>query len=67
MENKIKLKAYTVLELARIYEVSDRTMKKWIKPFEEEVGPKIGYFYNIVQVKKIFEKLGVPGDSVSDL
>lgn len=62
MKNTIQLKPYTVLELARIYGVSDRTMKKWIRPFENEVGTKIGYFYTVVQVKIIFEKLGIPGE-----
>ena len=62
----IKLKPYTVLELARLYGVSDRTMKKWIKPFEAEIGIKIGYFYTIAQVKIIFERLGTPGDIIND-
>ena len=60
-KQQITLKPYTVLELARMYEVSDRTLKKWLKPFEEEVGKKNGYFYTIAQVKIIFEKLGMPG------
>lgn len=64
--NTIQLKPYTVLELARLYSVSDRTMKKWLKPFEPEVGNKIGYFYTIAQVKIIFEKLGMPGNFISD-
>lgn len=62
----IKLKPYTVLELARLYGVSDRTMKKWLKPFEIEIGNKIGYFYTIAQVKIIFERLGMPGDIIND-
>jgi len=60
--SKIQLKPYTVLDLAKIYGVSDRTMKKWIKPFECQIGQKIGYFYTVAQVKTIFEKLGLPGD-----
>ena len=64
--NSIQIKPYTVLELARLYGVSDRTIKKWIKPFEQEIGKKIGYFYTIAQVKIIFEKLGLPGDFIND-
>jgi transposase len=64
--NNIQLKPYTVLELAKLYGVSDRTMKKWIKPFEKEIGKKIGYFYTIAQVKIIFEKLGMPGEFIED-
>ena len=59
---KIKLRPYTVLDLAKMYEVSDKTMKKWIKPFEVEVGEKNGYFYSIAQVQTIFQKLGAPGE-----
>ena len=59
---KIKLRPYTVLDLAKMYEVSDKTMKKWIKPFESEVGEKNGYFYSIAQVQVIFQKLGAPGE-----
>jgi uncharacterized protein YjcR len=59
---KIKLRPYTVLDLAKMYEVSDKTMKKWIKPFEDEVGEKNGYFYSIAQVQTIFQKLGAPGE-----
>ena len=66
MSNAIKLKPYTVLELARMYEVSDRTMKKWLKPFENQIGTKIGYFYTIAQVKIIFEKLGTPGETTNE-
>jgi hypothetical protein len=62
----IKIKPYTVLELARLYGVGDRTMKKWIKPFDKEIGIKIGYFYTIAQVKIIFEKLGTLGDVIND-
>lgn len=59
---KIKIRPYTVLDLAKMYEVSDKTMKKWIKPFEDEVGTKNGYFYSIAQVQMIFQKLGAPGE-----
>lgn len=59
---KIKLRPYTVLDLSRMYEVSAKTMKKWIRPFEAEVGTKNGYFYSIAQVQVIFQKLGTPGE-----
>jgi hypothetical protein len=49
-------------ELARLYCVCDRTFKKWIAPFAEEIGLKPGRYYTISQVKIIFEKLGLPGE-----
>ncbi|HUC83476.1 MAG TPA: hypothetical protein VMR70_21365 [Flavisolibacter sp.] len=64
MKNTVIVKPYTVLELARLYGISDRTMKKWLVPFEAEIGSKVGYFYTIAQVQIIFQKLGTPGESI---
>ena len=61
-KNTIQLKPYSLGELAKIYTVCDRTMKKWIKPFEQEVGEKNGRYYSISQVKIIFDKLGLPSE-----
>lgn len=59
--NNIAIKPYSLTELASIYGVTVRTIKKWIAPFENETGEKIGRYYNTLQVKIIFEKLGLPG------
>ena len=61
-KNIIQLKPYSLGELAKIYSVCDRTMKKWIKPFEQEIGKKNGRYYSISQVKIIFDKLGLPSE-----
>ena len=55
-----EIKPYSTKELASIYDVCDKTMKKWIKPFISEVGEKNGRYYSVAQVKVIFDKLGVP-------
>lgn len=59
---QIKLKPYSITELARIYGVDPRTLKKWLIPFEQEIGIKQGRFYQIPQVKIIFEKLSLPSE-----
>lgn len=56
----IRIKPYTLNELAGIYEVDWRTLKKWLHSFEIEIGEKIGRFYTISQVEIIFDKLGYP-------
>ena len=61
-KNTIQLKPYSLVELAKLYTVCDRTMKKWIRPFEQEVGEKNGRYYSISQVKIIFDKLGLPSE-----
>lgn len=58
--NRVKLKPYSLSELAGIYGVCNRTLKRWMKPFEEEIGERDGRFYQIPQVKVIFERLMVP-------
>lgn len=54
------VKPYSTKELAEIYGICDKTFKKWIKPFLDEIGIKQGRYYNVIQVKIIFAKLGVP-------
>lgn len=57
---RIQLKPYSITELARIYGVDPRTLKKWLVPFANEIGEKQGRFYQIPQVKVIFDKLSLP-------
>ena len=59
---KLKVLHYSLVELATVYNVCDRTMKKWLKPFEEQIGPRLGRYYNISQVRLILEKLGLPSE-----
>jgi transposase-like protein len=56
------IKPYSLAELARLYEVCVRTMRKWMQPFTEEIGKRRGRYYTISQVKTIFEKLGYPAN-----
>ena len=50
-------RAMTLKELADRWGVSYRTARKWLKPFESEIGPRIGNVYSPHQVKIILEKL----------
>ncbi|MGF2414682.1 hypothetical protein [Ferruginibacter sp.] len=59
--NIIEIKPYSLTELAQIYGVTNRTMKNWIIRHDEAVGEKIGRLYTALQIKIIFEKLGLPG------
>ena len=61
LDNKIIVKPYTIGELADLYNVSVRTFRTWLKPFQEEIGKRIGHTYNVTQVRIIFKKLSVPG------
>lgn len=57
----IEIRPYSLTELGRIYGVQSRTIKKWLEPHTHAIGPKIGRLYTALQVKIIFEKLGLPG------
>ena len=57
---KIQLKAYSLSEVAMLYEVSGKTLKTWLKPFNNEIGQKLGRYYTPKQMKLIFERLGMP-------
>ncbi len=55
-----EIKAYSTKELANIYGICEKTFKKWLIPFYNEVGERHGRYYNVAQVKIIFGRLGVP-------
>lgn len=55
-----RVKPYSLQELCYLYEICDKTMKKWMAPFAPELGARIGRYYSVVQVEVIFSKLGVP-------
>ena len=50
-------KPMTVSDLAARWGVSCRTVKRWLRPFQSEIGPKEGNIYNPKQVAVILSKL----------
>lgn len=59
---KIEIKPYSKKELAALYNIGVRSMDTWLKPFEEKIGKRNGWYYNVNQIRYIFDKLGLPGD-----
>ena len=60
-EKKAPVKPYLPSELAALYGISVVTLKNvWLRPFVDTIGPRAGNYYNILQVKIIFERLGEP-------
>lgn len=58
---EVDLKWYTLKELALlIYKVDKKTLRNKMKPHLAQIGPRIGYFYNVNQVKTIFELIEPP-------
>ncbi|SMD37643.1 hypothetical protein SAMN04488029_3387 [Reichenbachiella faecimaris] len=47
-------------ELANAYDISNKIMKKWLAPYQKEIGKRVGILYTPKQVMKIYECLGYP-------
>ena len=60
------IKPYTVKQLAGFYSVSEKTFRVWIneKEFSSELGIKTGHYFNIRQIKLIFDHFGHPAQPV---
>ena len=56
----IETKPYMVGELAKLYQVSEKTFRCWITVFSDRLGQRIGRYYNIKQVELMFQELGTP-------
>lgn len=59
-KKQIKVKAYTTKDLSVLYHTDKRTLRRWLTPYENEIGKRIGNIYTPKQVELIFQKLGVP-------
>jgi hypothetical protein len=57
---KPNIKPYTHAQLAFMYDISWKTLQRWLKPYEKEIGPKEGKIYNSLQVEIIFRRVGRP-------
>ncbi len=56
----IDIKPYKLKEIAAIYGLHRDTMRKWLKLIEAKVGKRKGHFYDIGQVKIIFDCFKLP-------
>lgn len=54
------IKSYMLKDLSEIYGVSNNIFKRWLKPYENELGKRKGHFYNIQQVEFMISKFGLP-------
>jgi hypothetical protein len=58
--NNIQYKAMTVKELANFYHVTKGTMRAWLKPHSQNIGPRFGHTFTPVQMRTILGILGPP-------
>jgi hypothetical protein len=64
-ESAVAIRPYSIGELAQIYGVDYRTLKKWLKPLSRKLGKKRGRYYSIDQVCFIFQRLKIPGKAIA--
>lgn len=57
----IGIKPYSKKELSYLYNISQKTLTRWMKPHLAAVGSREGRYYNMKQVHIIFDLFGVPG------
>lgn len=54
------IKPYRLIDLAAIFDINYKTMKRWMEKYPNELGKKDGKYYSIEQVKFCIEKFGLP-------
>lgn len=54
------IRPYSKKELRLMYQVSEKTMTRWLRPHLEKIGPREGRYYNVRQVTVIFQVFGLP-------
>ncbi len=62
INGRVKLLPYSLGDLSKLYNVCKKTFRKWISPFREDIGQRMGRFYTVAQIKTIIEKIGPPVD-----
>lgn len=56
-----EVKPYSTKELAAIYGIGKNAMATWLKPLRGKLlDAQLGYYWNVRQVKIIFEHFGHP-------
>jgi len=56
----IQIRSYSIGELSKMYNMSVRTMNRWLKPHAVTIGKREGRYYTLKQIEKIFELIGLP-------
>lgn len=59
-EGQLIIRPYRLLDLAAVYQVSTRTMRRWIDAKVPEQGKKSAKYFSVDQVRAIVNALGIP-------
>ena len=59
--SEVTIKGYNLKELSALYGISTKCLRTWLHPHMDSIGEKQGRYFTTLQVRTIFEKLGIPG------
>ncbi len=54
------IKPYRLMDLTIIFDVSEKTLRRWIREYQEEIGERNGFYYSAAQVTIMLNKFGRP-------
>ena len=60
-DGKLFVKPYRLSDLAAIFDVNRKTMRKWLDKYPDELSKREGKYFSIRQVEFCLEKFGLPG------
>ena len=60
LKKPFEVRPYKFKELALLYEINPKTLRKWLHPFRDEIGLLNGGYYQIPQVEIIIHHIGIP-------
>jgi len=60
IDGQLECRPAKLCELAMLYQVDPKTFRKWLKPFENKIGERVGHYYTTKQVKVILNELSLP-------
>lgn len=54
------IRPFSKKELTAMYNISKKTMTRWLQPHLQKIGKREGHYYTVKQILLIFELLGPP-------
>jgi hypothetical protein len=63
-EPEFVIKPCTHTSLARAYGISRKLLYSRLRPYREQIGPRKGYKYSLLQLLVIFELIGFPANPI---
>jgi hypothetical protein len=60
-EGNLIVKPYRLSDLAAIFDVNRKTMRKWMDKYPEDLSRHEGKYFSVRQVEFCLDKFGLPG------